>query len=151
MWDVSVSKKQEQGLNRTVDLLKTFLETGTCVREHIRLVPDLCRLSVRWETRVLDLPLARECVLHCLQKKKLFLAYDIGKAAVEAYTFSGENALSSLTAVTLAAAIKTGQFDEAMNYVYTPIRFIVSEVFFVQFCVAHFIAAASHAGEHRCY
>ena len=70
MWDVSTAKKQDSGLDKATDLFKTLLDSGVCVRRHVRLVPDICKFQQIVNVMFfLDLPLARECVFHCLVKK----------------------------------------------------------------------------------
>ena len=48
--------------------------------------------------------------------------------------YEGEDCLTSLHAITLAAAIRIGDFEEAKKYVFTPIHDVMSEVAF-SFCI----------------
>ncbi|KAJ1373842.1 hypothetical protein KIN20_036368 [Parelaphostrongylus tenuis] len=88
LYDNSIARNNEQGADRAVEFLKHFIESGSMVAEHLKLIPDIV------------FPLVRNAVYYCLRKKnEPQIGHDLAVSAMRLLVDPNEGIVSNVTAL----------------------------------------------------
>ncbi|KJH47950.1 putative GTP cyclohydrolase I feedback regulatory protein [Dictyocaulus viviparus] len=106
LYDNSISKNNEQGADRAVEYLKHFIESGSMVAEHLKLIPDIVFPLIRNAPRI---------------------GLDLALSAMQLLVDPNEGVVSSLHSALFAVCIRLNIVDIALPYIYRNVTGLMNE------------------------